>query len=85
MSDTVLDTAFGEALTSTHFAGLYRQELAKVIGHIDLSAIGALVAMFDDCRKRDGVIYFCGNGGKAALCAEWVNDLTVALPSIISA
>ena len=78
--DRTLDTAFGLSRTPDDFAESYRHELARVIARIDLAAIGELVAMFDDCRKRDGVIYFCGNGGKAALCAEWVNDLTVALP-----
>ncbi len=77
---TILDTAFGLSQTPADFAGHYRNELAKVTGRMDLAAIGELVGMFDDCRKRDGVVYFCGNGGKAALCAEWVNDLTVALP-----
>ena len=78
--DTPLDTAFGLSRTPAYFAVHYRDELVRVIGNMDLAAIGRLVAMFDQCRKRDGVIYFCGNGGKAALCAEWVNDLTVALP-----
>ncbi len=77
---TILDTAFAASPTPADFAKHYRNEVRKVIEGMDLLAIGRLVAMFDECRKREGVIYFCGNGGKAALCAEWVNDLTVALP-----
>ena len=54
--DTTLDTAFGLSRTPADFAGHYRYELARVMAGMDLLAIGDLVAMFDACRKRDGVI-----------------------------
>ena len=77
---TPLDAAFVVSRNASEFARFYHSEIEATMAKMDLEKIGELVALFDDCRKIDGTIYFCGNGGKAALCAEWVNDITVALP-----
>lgn len=76
-----LDIAFELSSGPMQFSYHYLCELCKVLEKINQGHIGELIGKLYDCRTREGTIYFCGNGGKAALCQEWVNDLTVALPN----
>lgn len=77
---TPLDHAYDEAHDAGMFASRYLREVNLMINRFNVTQVAELIDMFSSCRFRDSDIYFAGNGGKTALCAEWVNDLTVALP-----
>ena len=77
---TKANTAKGAAA----FAHRYLRKTMDVLESIDGDEVRVLIQMLDDCRSRRAMIYFIGNGGKAALSAEWANDLTVALPPRIT-
>jgi D-sedoheptulose 7-phosphate isomerase len=80
MTETPLDRVFKEVDTEAEFAFCYGEEIRKVMYTLDFKSIGYLIGVFEAARRRGAHIYFIGNGGKAALCDEWVNDLSVALP-----
>lgn len=80
MKETQLDIGFSQSKTPLQFAAKYCDEIIHVMQRFDIAAVGEFIAILEDVRSADGTIYFCGNGGKAALCSEFVNDLTVALP-----
>jgi D-sedoheptulose 7-phosphate isomerase len=77
---TPLDIAFAEVSGPMQFAYRYYAEIGKLLEKMNQGQVEELIKLFDQCRVQDGDIWFAGNGGKTALCAEWVNDLTVALP-----
>ncbi len=80
MKTTPLDHAFGLSKTPAIFAFHYMGRIVFMANGFDVNAVGAFIGMLEECRDAGGTVYFCGNGGKAALCSEFVNDLTLALP-----
>lgn len=62
------------------FATSYLMHHVEAVSSLDVSNVAELIGLLRHTRDRDYTIYFAGNGGKAALCSEFVNDLTVALP-----
>ena len=53
----------------------YWQEIADLANDMPASAICDVAESFLDCHRRDGTIYFIGNGGSAATASHWVCDL----------
>ena len=49
-------------------------EVARVVGAIDATAVERLVARLSDLRARRGRLFFLGVGGSAANCSHAVND-----------
>jgi D-sedoheptulose 7-phosphate isomerase len=56
----------------------YREELARVLAHIDENAFNAVVDAIKHIQETDKVIYVCGNGGSASTASHMVNDLVKA-------
>jgi D-sedoheptulose 7-phosphate isomerase len=54
----------------------YWHEIADLAHGMPASAIGGVAELLLDCHRRDGTIYFIGNGGSAATASHWVCDLT---------
>jgi D-sedoheptulose 7-phosphate isomerase len=61
------------------FARGYFDYVGEILRRIDVGAASEMLKAFEDARIAGKSIYFCGNGGKAALATEWANDLTIAL------
>jgi D-sedoheptulose 7-phosphate isomerase len=69
----------------------YRDEIIRSWATIDPTAIASAVRILEDCLKRDGVIYACGNGGSAAIANHLACDFqkgiqthTAAKPRVVS-
>lgn len=82
-----LNVAFNDAVkngvnhaSSVYFATHYLRYHRAAIASLDVSQMADLIGVFTRTRDRGNTIYFAGNGGKCSLCAEFVNELSVALP-----
>ena len=60
--------------TSEEYFRAYRLSIAEAWRTIDESAITRGAKLLQDCIKRDGVIYACGNGGSAAIANHLLCD-----------
>jgi phosphoheptose isomerase len=58
------------------FAAGYVSGLANVLSEIDPRSIAALLSELRTVRDRGTFAWFFGNGGKAAIAAEFANDLS---------
>lgn len=56
------------------YAKQHLDEAVRVIGGLDVAAIGKMVALLVDLRARRGRLFFLGVGGSAANCSHAVND-----------
>ena len=86
---TPLDLAYRLAVENysgpAGFARAYFRRLVEIMAKVDADTVGALVDLLCRARERSAVIAFCGNGGKAAVAAEWVNDLGIETGSTFRA
>lgn len=82
---TPLDLAYRLAVDNmagqAGFTRAYLDRLAQIVASIDTGAVAQLTALLLRARARHALIAFCGNGGKAAVAAEWVNDLGIETAS----
>ncbi len=77
---TPLDDVFDKVSTPKQFAFAYMSILSDGLASVNYGQIENLIKFLKRARERGAHLYFIGNGGKATLCDEWVNDLSVALP-----
>lgn len=75
--DRAASLAKAKGIGAAGFARGYFDRLADILAGIDAVAVGELVGLLERARERNALIAFCGNGGKAAICAEWANDLGI--------
>lgn len=70
-----LERRFSQANNLAEFAGAYLQYLNKVLGGIDVHAIGRMGDEFERARKAGATIFVVGNGGSATTASSMANDL----------
>jgi D-sedoheptulose 7-phosphate isomerase len=58
-----------------HTIERYWHEIADLASNMPASAICDVAESLLDCHRRDGTVYFIGNGGSAATASHWVCDL----------
>jgi len=77
---TRLNDVFSHATGPADFAAGYLLATTEALNMLDLVNVERFINDLTELRNRGNTVYFAGNGGKCALCSEFVNDLSVALP-----
>jgi D-sedoheptulose 7-phosphate isomerase len=57
------------------FPELYRAELLKAIGTIDLAKVGRAIEILAEARDQGRCIFVCGNGGSASSASHFATDM----------
>lgn len=70
-----LKDIFGQAETPADYFQKYTRNLGVYLERLDWQAVAALTECFWAARKRGATIFFIGNGGSAATCSHFANDL----------
>lgn len=56
-------------------AAEFLRDYFQILRAIDLDEITRVLALLQDTRRRDAMIYLAGNGGSASTASHWANDL----------
>lgn len=59
----------------------YIKYLSNILLEIDPDSVARFINLILDCRKKEASIYFIGNGGSAATCSHFANDLQIGTRS----
>jgi len=68
-------------LDAAIFAKAYLEYISKVLNEISPVEVGIFVNSLLDARRRGCTIFFAGNGGSAATCSHFANDLAIGTNS----
>lgn len=72
----VCDKTGGNAQGSAvDYARRYVERVKEVLAGLDFDAIGRVIELFLDARRRGATIFLLGNGGSAATACHFANDL----------
>lgn len=63
--------------SGAEFARRYVEHLSAILRDLDFRAVGALIDVFLQARRRGATIFFLGNGGSAATASHFANDFGV--------
>lgn len=66
----------GVATVDAAFSDRYFRGLADILSGIDRDSIASFIGELRSIRDNGNTAWFFGNGGKAAIAAEFANDLT---------
>lgn len=72
-----LERLFAESRSFREYGLGYINYLCRSLKEIDLNQLEIIVSRFEDARVNKKTIYFIGNGGSAATCSHFANDLTL--------
>ncbi len=72
-----LDNIASAADSGEEYARLYIEYLNRLLGDLDFSAVGKVMNLFLETRRRGNKIFFLGNGGSAATASHFANDMSV--------
>lgn len=61
-----------------HFVTSYLTRLLTLLQSLDPQAVADFIGALEVARDHDRTVFFAGNGGSAATCSHFVNDLTKA-------
>ena len=67
-------------MNSREYVKHYFKHLTDVFERLDGDAIVSFVNLLEDARKQQRTIFLVGNGGSAATCSHFANDLIKAVP-----
>lgn len=74
---TALDKLNAKERGPAIFVRGYLNRLGELLDRIDADVVAELIKLLDETRQHEGMIYFIGNGGKAAVASEFANDLGI--------
>lgn len=60
----------------------YINYLNKILVEIDHESVARFINLILNCRNNGSSIYFIGNGGSAATCSHFANDLQIGTRSL---
>jgi len=63
----------------SEFADKYLAYLSKVIEKINPSEISNFIDLLIKIKKKNAQVFFIGNGGSAATCSHFANDLAIGI------
>lgn len=72
LKDIYLDCPSGKKYTQR-----YVKYLSELLSNIDLGNIEKVIKLFHDARANGKTIFFVGNGGSAATCSHFSEDLSL--------
>lgn len=70
-----LDDIFSESQSGGDYARRYASYLSELLRSLDVAAIDKTIAIFQKARADGKTIFFVGNGGSAATCSHFAEDL----------
>ena len=70
-----LDKIFSESQSGRDYAKRYASYLSELLGSLDFEAIEKTITIFQNARADGKTIFFVGNGGSAATCSHFAEDL----------
>jgi D-sedoheptulose 7-phosphate isomerase len=74
-----LSRAFSQSRGSAEvYAKEYLRYLKSVLDSLDLTAVGEVAKCLEKARRDQKTVFFVGNGGSAATCSHFANDLVKA-------
>lgn len=72
-----LETIFSRSTCFSDYGEGYIDYLCRCLKGLDLSQVEKIVSRFEEARLNKRTIFFIGNGGSAATCSHFANDLTL--------
>ena len=73
-----LDNIYSRNSSIEDYIKRYSSYITELLGRLDYSAIGGLIDLLQNARNNGRKILFIGNGGSAATCSHFVEDLAAA-------
>jgi D-sedoheptulose 7-phosphate isomerase len=70
-----LDEIFSESQSGRDYARRYASYLSELLRSLDVEAIHKTIEIFQEARAQGNTIFFIGNGGSAATCSHFAEDL----------
>jgi D-sedoheptulose 7-phosphate isomerase len=70
-----LDEIFSGSKSGADYAQRYVSYLSNLLGNLDVEAVEKTIAIFQKARNDGRTIFFVGNGGSAATCSHFAEDL----------
>jgi len=70
-----LDEIFSGSQSGRDYAQRYASFLSKLLADLDIEAIEKTIDIFQKARVNGNTIFFVGNGGSAATCSHFTEDL----------
>lgn len=70
-----LEKIFAKTTCGKEFAKGYLENLMRCLKELDLNQVEKIIELFDQTRLQGQTIFFIGNGGSAATCSHFANDL----------
>ena len=70
-----LDDIFSKSQSGGDYARRYASYLSELLMSLDVEAIEKTIAAFQKARADGKTIFFVGNGGSAATCSHFAEDL----------
>ncbi len=61
--------------SGVEFARSYVEHLTEILSTLDCEAVGRVIDLFLEARRKGATIFFLGNGGSAATALHFANDL----------
>lgn len=66
-------------INDVEFAEQYFQRLIDIMQSVDMDAVEKFIVVLRNARLDGRTVWFMGNGGKAAISAEFANDLSMGV------
>jgi len=70
-----LDEVFSESQSARDYAQRYTCYLSELLKSLDFEAVERMIEVFQKARADGKTIFFVGNGGSAATCSHFAEDL----------
>lgn len=70
-----IEEIFSKSQSGEDYAKNYVSYLSELLVNLDFKTIGKVIEVFQDARTNGNTIYFVGNGGSAATCSHFAEDL----------
>lgn len=72
-----LEKIYSNSQSSKDYAKRYGKYLIELLEALDIQSIEDVIKVFQEARYNDKTIFFIGNGGSAATCSHFCEDLTL--------
>ena len=72
-----LDRIFLESQSREDYIKRYAYHVSELLMSLDYQAIEGIIEIFQTARARGKTIFFIGNGGSAATCSHFAEDLAL--------
>lgn len=72
-----LGRIFSESQSGRHYAKRYVSYVSELLASLNFQAIEKIIEVFQAARSSGKTIFFVGNGGSAATCSHFAEDLAL--------